>query len=166
MVEDDQLSELGRVYSQLPSLGFTDVPAVDVDGTSEILNRSLPVMLRQASTEQGAWFYAVNSSPWRISVRMQLSEAGQAFESISEALLKSELLKPFNNDGKAFVEFTVPPWSLVAGRSDDAKAALSAYSVEFPADADLELKKRIYRLQSLLVRSTEAKPLDLSLIHI
>ena len=169
-VEGEQLTELGRVYSQLPSTRFADVLAVDSDGTSEIPSRSLPVVVRQVSTKDGAWFYAVNSSPWPINVRMQLNQtdadaAGgvgvrQAFESISETLLNSDQLKPFDDGGKWFVAFSVPAWSLVAGRSNDAKAGLSAYSVEFPADADLQLKKRIYRLQSLLVRSTEAKPID------
>ena len=169
-VEGEQLTELGRVYSQLPSTRFADVLAVDSDGTSEIPNRSLPVVVRQVSTKNGAWFYAVNSSPWPINVRVQLNQTdaaatdgvriSQTFESISETLLTSDQLKPFDDGGKRFVEFSVPAWSLVAGRSNDAKAGLSAYSVEFPADADLQLKKRIYRLQSLLVRSTEAKPID------
>ena len=48
----------------------------------------------------------------------------------------------------------------MAGRSSDPQTRLKAYSIEFPADADLQLKKQIYRLQSLLVRSAEAKPLD------
>ena len=171
VVADDQLIELARVYSQLPSVPFADVLAVDSDGVSEISNRSLPVVVRQVSTKEGAWFYAVNASPWPINVRAQLSETqsiergaggsvGQPFASMSERLLDSELLKPFDDGGKQFAAFTVPPWSLVAGRSDDVKVGWRTYSVEFPADADLQLKKRIYRLQSLLVRSTEAEPLD------
>ena len=175
VVEDEQLIELGRVYSQLPSVQFADVVAVDSDGVSEILNRSLPVMVRQTATKDGVWFYAVNSSPWPINVRVQLDEAqsfgtrsdedsgagiGSSFVSLSEPLLDSKALKPFEDDGKRFVTFRVPSWSLVAGRSRDVKTGLSTYSVEFPADADLQLKKRIYRLQSLLVRSTETQPLD------
>ena len=175
VVEDEQLIELSRLYSQLPSVPFADVVAVDSDGVSKILNRSLPVVVRQAATKDGVWFYAVNASPWPINVRVQLDgsqsverrsdgdaddRVQSSFVSLSESLIDSKALKPFEEGGKRFVAFMVPPWSLVAGRSDDVKAGLSNYSIEFPVDADLQLKKRIYRLQSLLVRSTETPPLD------
>ena len=169
VLEDDSLAEFGRVYSQLPSVNFQDVGAVDLDGVTEISSRSLPVMVRQFSTAEEVWFYAVNSSPWPIEVRMQLgaageekenSDSGNSFESLSETLLDWALLEPFEEDGRSFVEFTIPAWSLVAGRSADPRTQLQTYSVRFPADADLQLKKQIYRLQSLLVRSTEATPFN------
>lgn len=169
VLEDDSLAEFGRVYSQLPSVNFVDVRAVGSDGASEIPGRSLPVVVRQVSTAEDAWFYAVNSSPWPINVRVQLDgdgeengvlDSGKSFESLSETLLDSTLLEPFEESGRPLVAFTIPAWSLVAGRSADPSAKLQSYAVDFPADADLQLKKQIYRLQSLLVRSTEARPLE------
>ncbi len=175
VVEGDSLKELGYVYSQLPAASFTDVQAVDIADDVAISNRSLPVIIRQASTPNHAWFYAVNSSPWPINVRAQvgmesttatdagnkdgLLQTGQ-FQLLSGKQMESGVLEPFDESGSQYVAFTVPPWSLIAGRSAVPETQLQKYSIEFPAEADLQMKKQIYRLQSLLVRSTESPPIE------
>ena len=112
VVQGDSLTELGHVYSQLPSINFDDVTAVDSDWVSEVPGRSLPVVVRQVSTATDAWFYAVNSSPWPINVRVQLADSDAAdvergqglaadkwFKSLSEKLLESALLQPLQENG-------------------------------------------------------------------
>ncbi len=153
MGQEEALASLIGVFSQLPNLPFLDVGLAD--SLSRYGTASMPVTIRQVTTEGQSYFYAVNASPW--PAKVQLALAGDSQVSNLQSLSDLSMSVGNNGDGPR-ISFDIPPFSLAAGRTD-SPCEIANYEFELPADAANELRKQVFSLQSKLSESSNAAAL-------
>ncbi len=167
--QETEIAKLNRVFGQLPAVAFEDVSAVSGDseaGATEVEPEALPVVVRQATVAGQSYFYAVNTSPWPIQVLCRLAVGEVATRDNAGAMqvafesLAGGSFEPIDLPSGSGLKLTLAPWSLTGGVAAASHAPLASYSIAFPEDADLHLRKEIYRLQGLLVQSAESSPMD------
>ena len=133
---------LFRAYGQLPDQQFNDVPHVNFENLE-----SLPLAVRQSQSGQQFYFYLANASPWRLRVRMRLSEdvSEQALKSIKSL---SQVEFDFNrSDADAKVlNVDLAPYDLIGGWAPKL-GPIESYSFEYLDDVASELRKRVFALQ-------------------
>lgn len=168
MGEEDALADPMSVYAQLPDASFVDVVPSQYPATI-----TLPLAVRQFQNQQAHYFYVANASPWPMSVTLQVetnsrlgtpkieSLVGQDFQIVPESNPPVRSVSSSNGMpiSRVRVVFFVPPFGLVGGRTLDRELNVADFRFELPEDADKVLRKRIYSLQSKLIKSTKVKPL-------
>jgi hypothetical protein len=154
MGQETELVGLVGTFNQLPDLPFQDVSLTE--SLQRFGTASMPVTVRQLTTNGQSYFYAVNASPWPAKVQLEIAGSDQLpdVRSLSEV--------PFSvvdNNGVSQVVFEIPPLSLMAGVTDEP-FQIANYQFELPPDAANELRKQVYSLQSKLSESSNAAPLE------
>ncbi len=180
MGEESDVQDLMNAFGRLPDVRFADVIA------SQYANpTALPVAVRQYREGPAHYFYAANASPWPIELTLQITSdlpveepdiasRRPLAETRIVSLSRQELqITPSNNQPMTTVSHssgnqryrfevavTVPPFGLIGGRSDDGELNVEDFQLELPENADKDLRKRIYALQSKLVKSNNVQPLN------
>ena len=143
-------AELFPAHDQLPDRQFSDV-SHEVFANLE----SLPLAVRQSRSGQQFYFYLANSSPWRLRVRMQLSEVAS-----EQAIKNIKSLSPakfdFNNYDARNKLLTVDlmPYDLVGGWASRL-GPIESYSFEYLDDVASDLRKRVFALQVKLQQAQQ-----------
>lgn len=161
MGQESSLLELMQVFNRLPDQPFDDVKSKIHSQTGA---DSLPIAVRQLKTDSGAYFYAVNSSPWplRLVLGVTTSETDSTPRVVSLSDSNGELFvepkirgeQSEVESGRWAIEVEVPAYGLIGGKSLDEGFALSDFAFQLPDGADKVLKKRVYGLQAKLIKSS------------
>ena len=155
--QEQEIEGLINVFRSLPRSKFRDIQLSEAFRPFE--SASPPVTIRQLSDELNTHVYAINTSPWPVTVRLNSSEAklfrlqvipGSA-GSISTAALQSD------DHGK--IEWKLPPYSLWAARCSDNSVRFNEYEFELPDAAADRLRRKIYSLRTKLAEAQKAAPI-------
>lgn len=158
MGQESELVEFAEAYSHLPDEPFKDVTTQRFPQVG-----SLPIAVRQHQGENESHFYVVNSSPWATTVSIWLDVASASETNIVSLNRSVFQVKPLvsmasaSNSGlrnrRIHLSVNVPPYSLVAARSDDPDSNIVDFDFSLPEGVDQQLRKQVYVLQSKLVAS-------------
>ena len=153
MGQEQELEELISIFTQLPDLPFADVPLPE--SLTRYKASAMPVIVRQGQADGKSYFYAVNASPWPVSVRLDIrsNDPSAPFVSLSAVALNQR------SDLPTSIEMQMPPLSIAGGISA-APATITEYQFELPPDAGDTLRKHIYALQTKLIQSTKVLPIN------
>lgn len=150
--QSDSLRRFTPVFTRLPDVPFDDVPLAGQDTASaeEVAPWAdgCPVAVRQTICRGRRWIYAVNASPWPVTVRCRLSDSSEEYRSLSETEFQET-----GQVGGRQITIQLQPWDLAAASSVGSSATVIDFQYQLPANADLSLRKEIYRLQSKLIRA-------------
>ncbi len=146
--QESHRREFMKVFCQLPNVRFTDVnPKFETESKS-------PIAVRQAKVGDGWFFYAVNSSPWPATCKINLAHAdANNIRSLSNVRFSRQ-------NGSANFEFEIEPFGLVGGVANDTKTSILDFAVQFPDNAEQPLRTHLQALQSKLVRASKVPPLN------
>jgi hypothetical protein len=150
--QEAELREFRALFSQLPARPFADVNPLDPIKPNP---NYAPVIVRQYSSAEGLWFYAVNPSPWACKVRLKLSAAPQQPLLIRQ--LTDVEFKQVAGEGQ--IEFELPAISMTAGFIEQA-GSIENYRFELLTNAADRLRKQVHSLQTKLLQSTRVQPLE------
>ncbi len=151
--QQDAQTEFVRAFSQLPDAKFNDVTSTQLD------SQVSPVAVRQYHDGTNWYFYAVNSSPWPLQVKLILNQ------SPPEPIVSLTGLELGQADDTAStdatrVELQLAGFGLAGGQLPTESVAIVDYAVEFPGNAEQPLRARLGKLQSKLAKASKAMPLD------
>lgn len=168
MGEEVAIHDLIQVFSQLP-----DVPFQDVYPEGRQPSVALPLAVRQYRGHTGHYFYVANASPWSIQVQLEVEtrQSGTPLiESLGQPTFQINRVAPnpiskvsdsnADRTKRYTVSFVIPPYGLIGGRTISSDLNVANYEFEMPENADKDLRKRVYLLQSKLIKSTNVKPLN------
>ena len=158
--QEETLTGIMQVFSQLPDVRFDDV-------TSERFGSpdSLPIAIRQYSSDSQSCFYIANASPWPMTVSLWINvgSANANFVSFSDARFE---VKPTTSQvntasaGQMRVDVRLEPFDLVGAKSDNPMSKIVDFDFELPEDASEPLRKHIYRLKSRLMDSSNRQAMN------
>ena len=168
MGQEASTLEMMNVFGRLPDVRFENVARsgkTTVESTTATKSdiNSDSVAIRKVRFEGQTYLYAVNVSPWATSVQLVLRGNGQVPELMS---LSNELFKvgvvalaenkqggPAKDGGSQYlIEFKIPPYGLVGARTM-AELDFAGYRLGLPSDAERELRRHVFVLQSKLTKA-------------
>ena len=171
--QEAALSDLMSVFNRLPDQPFDTVfksnaeAVADSQSSLEASADSLPIAVRQLSTQSGAFFYVANASPWPIQLQLVI-KTDQGKSPLIDSLSTKELIvrrlgdqsSTASTKGSFEVVFEVPAFGLVGGRSSTSGFSVVDFEFTLPEGADKVLKKQVYGLEAKLIKSKDPPPLN------
>ncbi|MFK7766222.1 MAG: family 10 glycosylhydrolase [Mariniblastus sp.] len=178
--QESSILDMMTVYGNLPDQKFEDV-------TNHYKNpRSLPLAVRQIRTPEESTFYVANASPWPMNVKLYFDVGDSStpkVESLSAHSLEVKKSAPVSiqqassstgksanaslnqtgevngqkNRGAYEIRLTVPAYGLVGGRSTNQGFSLNDFEFRLPDNADRDLRRHVYSLQSKLAKSNNTR---------
>lgn len=146
--QEDATRDVLSIYRQLPATRFQDVAG---EGATQ------PVVVRMAADEGETFVYAVNPSPWAITLNLQLT-APQG--SVWSALDGREMKPASASSGYLTYELALRPYDLIALKTPSIEASVAGWKIAPPAGASEELRRRIEGLRAKTVALRSAKPIE------
>ncbi|MEM7785520.1 MAG: family 10 glycosylhydrolase, partial [Planctomycetota bacterium] len=150
-----------KVFNQLPDAKFEDIHSGTWQPADEF-----PVVVRQLKQESSYWFYAVNSSPWPVKVKLwaQTNDlSGFHLSSLSSVQFVRKNSINQASTGKLQLvplEIEIEPFGLVGGFSESGIEGIADFDFEFPAEAEQVIRKQIYAMQAKLIDSQNSGTLE------
>lgn len=145
MGQQDALQPFMKVFSQLPDAPFSSVPSAQL---SEVDN---PVAVRYYDANDKWYFYAVNGSPWPVTVVVSsTSDVTTIRQLVDKTLTLAE-------NGQ--FSFQLEPFGLVGGMADKP-VDLTDFSIQFPENAEQPLRNHLNKIQLKLAKASKVEPLD------
>ena len=140
-----------QAYGRRPDRQFTDVPHATFANLE-----SLPLAVRQSRSGQQFYFYLANASPWRLRVRLQLTEdvLEQNLNSIKSFSQAEFDFESYDADAKVLT-VDLAPYDLIGGWASTV-VPIESYSFEYLDDVASDLRKRMFALQVKLQQAQQA----------
>lgn len=134
-----------EAFGRLPDQRFEDVKH-----DSAVVD-SGAVRVRQSAPGQEWFAYAVNASPWPVSVSLALSGSSPVIpESWGNG---SAVWAAGENGGLGRLQVELEPWGLVVVRVRGLETSATGFVALLPASAGGQLQEKVFGLQSLLTQN-------------
>ncbi len=146
--QEDSFRNFLNVYRDLPAVPFESV-ASSVSATD-----ATPVVIRQAHDRQGTFVYAVNDSPWPISISVELD---RPVTPIPLGGTSTALLPPSNGNHWAV---TLGPYDLQAVLIEGAATKVIDWSVDSSSEMSNELLKLVQDVNNRIHVLQDPVPLE------
>lgn len=174
--QEAAFSDLMSVFNRLPDQPFVDVIRTNTGAvassqpTPDSNVDSLPIAVRQLSSESGSFFYVANASPWAIQLRLIVKTDQNELPLIDSLSSEKLIVRKLGDQsstasikGPFEVVFEVPAFGLIGGRSLTSGFTIADFEFTLPEGADKVLKKQVYGLEAKLIKSSD--PLRLNVIQ-
>ena len=151
--QDDALTDVYSVYTQLPDTHFTDVPAAETPTTA-----AESVVVRTATHEGQTYAYLINDAPWPATVRLQIRtpvgcvarslgrpEHAPQFAANTQAHLWSVQLQPYDMAGVVF---------------DQPNVAVTSPMVAYPDEVARNIETRLGQLEARMAVLGDPDPVE------
>jgi hypothetical protein len=132
--QQDALVDLIEVYRRLPADHFATVPSPNTDVEQS------PVTIRTLTKGNRTYLYAVNDSPWPVTVALALS--GRSAFTV-EPLGSRSLPAPVSQGTRASWEFPLQPFDLAGVVATGPNVELADWHVNVAREVLVELRKGI-----------------------
>ncbi len=168
--QEESLRHFASTFAMLPRVRFSDVKPHE-DESSPAIDESL--IVRQAQFEGNTYLYALNDSPWEVTVAIPIGEpkdevrqVGMIEPSDSNRAPTAEYFPLTDADGRqifnsntGILAISLPPFSIAGGKLTGTK--MSATSFAYQVDQNIEplLRKKTYALQAKLNLAKNSPPL-------
>lgn len=173
--QEDALRNFASTFGLLPRVRFSDVqPSADPDenDTPPAIDESLVV--RQAQFEGNTYLYALNDSPWEVTVAIPIGEFKSAVEQVgmieTDKASRAPALQYFplsDKDGRQIfnadtgvLAISLAPFSIAGGKLTGTRASVRGFAYEVDQNIEPLLRKKTYALQAKLNLAKNSPPLD------
>jgi len=170
--QEESLRNFATTFALLPRVRFSNVQ-LNEDNTSSSEDESL--IVRQAQFEGNTYLYAVNDSPWKMTVAIPIGKsvdkirqvgAIQTYESntsdpVAEYFPLSDLQRrQIFNSNTGILTILLPPFSIAGGKLTGTQMSARRYAYEVDKNIEQLLRKRTYALQAKLNLAKDSPPLS------
>ena len=168
--QEESLRDFAATFASLPRVRFSDVQ-LDQDDTSPATDESL--IVRQTQFEGNTYLYAVNDSPWEVTVAIPIGESKneirqvgmiETSESSSEPVTEyfplsdSDRRQIFNSD-TGVLAISLSPFSIAGGKLTGTRMAATSFAYQVDQNIEQLLRKKTYALQAKLNLAKNSPPL-------
>jgi len=169
--QEDSLRNFAETFASLPRVRFSDVK-LHQNKTSSATDQSL--IVRQTQFEGNTYLYAVNDSPWEVTVAIPIGEAEAEIRQAgmiedSEPSLHTATVEylPFSDLDRrqifspdtGVLAIRLPPFAIAGGRLTGIRVEATGYSYQVDQNIEQLLRKKTYALQAKLNLAQNSPPL-------
>ena len=169
--QEESLRHFASTFALLPRVRFSEVQPLEKDETSPAIDQSLVV--RQTRFEGNTFLYALNDSPWEVTVAIPIGESKneirqvgmiEPMESSRTPSVKyfplpgSDRRQVFNSDTRV-VTISLPPFSIAGGKVMGTQNSATGFSYQVDQNIEPSLRKKTYALQAKLNLAKNSAPL-------
>ena len=168
--QEESLRHFASTFALLPRVRFSDVKPHE-DETSPAIDESL--IVRQAPFEGNTYLYAINDSPWEVTVAIPIGESknqirqtgmietsepnrGRAIEYFP--LSDPDRRQIFNSE-TGLLTISLAPFSIAGGKLTGIQVTATSFAYQVDQSIEQLLRKKTYALQAKLNLAKNAPPL-------
>jgi hypothetical protein len=148
--QDDPLASLSAVYRRLPARPFQTAQPADKE------QRTQPVTIRWLAEEEKTCFYAVNDSPWPVTVEIDF-EAEEIFRLTSYDPQRPGTLA--RQGSGATWSVNLEAYDLVGGELSSGRARVAGWRVAVPQKAETYLREQVQDARQRALALRDPPPL-------
>ncbi|MGI9518721.1 MAG: hypothetical protein ACR2NP_16810 [Pirellulaceae bacterium] len=150
--QEQHTADMIEQFTALPAIPFSDVGGEEnADEDNQSANG---IVVRQASSGDANYFYALNPTPWKVNVTLQLSSR----QTVVESLGTHEFQFDIESD-QPQISIELEPFDLCAG-SVDASVNIVSFAVQVPDNVASDLQDRLNGLIARVSRAEQAEPIE------
>ena len=167
--QEDALQSFVRTFSRLPRVRFSDVKPRPSDSSS---NAEPSLVVRQTRHQGNTYLYAVNDSPWEVTVAVQIEESENEILQVGLTdadppvtssleylpLDDSDRSQVFDADSKVLA-IRLPAFGIAGGKLSGQHSSVTSYSYQFDQIIEQLLRKKTYAIQAKLNLAKNSTPL-------
>ena len=169
--QEEALQGFARTFAQLPCVRFSNVRPKQSNSTPTV-EPSLAV--RQTRHQGSTYLYAVNDSPWEVTVALQIEESEN--EILQVGLTDADPPKPASleyfplensqqrqifDSNSNVLAIRLPAFGIAGGKLTGPRAMVTGYTSQVDHDIEQLLRKKSYALQAKLNLAQRPTPLAL-----
>ncbi len=168
--QEESLRHFASTFALLPRVRFSDVKPRE-DETSATVDDAL--IVRQTKFEGDTYLYALNDSPWEVTVAIPIGES-------KNKILQTGMIEPLESNHNRAVEYfplsdpnqrqifnsetgvlaiALAPFSIAGGKLTGTKMSAKNFAYEVDQNIEPLLRKKTYALQAKLNLAKASPPL-------
>ena len=168
--QEESLRHFASTFALLPRVRFSDVKAHE-DETTPLIDNSL--IVRQAPFEGNTYLYALNDSPWEVTVAIPIGESENKIRQTGMIETSQPKRDPaveyfplsdpqrrqiFNSD-TGLLTISIAPFSIAGGKLTGTQMSATSFAYQVDQNIEQLLRKKTYALQAKLNLAKNSPPL-------
>ena len=168
--QEDALRDFARTFSHLPRVRFSPVKPEHSDSSS---TAEPTLVVRQKRYQGSTFLYAVNDSPWEVTVAVKIEESEDEILQVglTEAdppLASSLKYFPLDDTGRRQIfdpaskvlAIRLPAFGIAGGKISGPRAVVTGYTYQVDENIEQLLRKKTYAIQAKLNLAKNSTPLS------